>query len=130
MIAPSPQAESHERLAASHHAEQADRAEGHGEQDRTTKSGVLGEQAEGDAPVPAQDEIEKWRDRRRLERGLRSGEQRELHRLVGRENGERNEGAERARRHGKRPSARSSRNASASRGLTSGKPGKAVDGSK
>ena len=75
--------------------------------------------------------IKERRERPRIDIGSRGiGQNASFDDLVDEDDGERDHAAHRGRLHGKRPSSLSSRSACASRGVTSGKSGEAVAGSK
>ena len=73
MIAPSPQADRTQRLAASHQPSRAI-AQGHDEQDRAANAVLLGEEAEGYPQFQRRTRSRNGPDRRRLERGLWPGD--------------------------------------------------------
>ena len=111
--------------------QQRDRREGQREQGGLPRPRIAGEQAEGNAAVPPQRQIQERRERPRIDRELlRMRQDANLCDLVRKDHHERYDASCQARTHGKRPSAFSPRKASASRGLTSGKSGDAVAGSK
>ena len=111
--------------------EQRGRRQREAEQQPDAEGGVLAKEAEGNAAVELQREVEEGRQR--LPRDILAAElceHREFRGPVSCENHERGERAEPLRRHPERRSALSSRRAAASRGVTSGYSGSAAAGSK
>ena len=131
MIKPSAAAEQAGSRSKEPPCHERDRREAQHEQSGLSRRIIAREQAEGNSPVPPQSQIEERHERPQLDAELaRTRQDSHFCELVNKDDNERNDASRQARSHGKRPSALSSRSASASRGLTSGKSGDAAAGSK